>query len=164
MATIRYVKMTDNAWTPTKGSPMSAGYDIYAAYDVEIPAWGKGTVPTDLKISVPHGTYGRLAPRSGLAITNHIDVAGGVIDGDYRGPLVVVLFNHGKVAYQVFHGTRIAQLICEKIEYPEIEEVAPEDLDPTARGDGGFGSTGMGRMFVKDDQDAGGSVMKRKCL
>ena len=79
--------------------------------------------------------------RSGLAAKSFIDVGAGVVDEDYRGPLGVVLFNHANADFEVKQGDRIAQLICEKIVYPELVEV--EDLDQTERGEGGFGSTGV---------------------
>ena len=140
MAFIKFVKLSTKAKTPSKGSPMSAGYDLYSAADMEVAAHGKAVIPTDLKIAVPHGTYGRIAPRSGLAVKNFIDVGAGVIDADYRGSLGIVLFNHAEVPFQVKQGDRIAQLICEKIVYPELMEV--ENLESTERGELGFGSTG----------------------
>lgn len=72
---------------------------------------------------MPHGCYGRVAPRSGLAANHHIDIGAGVVDQDYRGNVGVVMFNHGAVPFVVKKGDRIAQLICEKIVYPEVEEV-----------------------------------------
>ena len=97
-------------------------------------------MPTDLSIAVPEGTYGRVAPRSGLAVKHFLDVGAGVVDADYRGPLGVVLFNFGKEDYQVREGDRIAQLVLERIVTPDVLEV--ESLDDTQRGEGGFGSTG----------------------
>lgn len=134
-------KLTEYATLPSKGSKHSAGYDLYAAYDYIIKARGKDMVKTDLQISVPPGTYGRIAPRSGLAWKNSIDVGAGVIDYDYRGPVNVILFNFGDQDFEIKKGDRIAQLICEKIEYADIEEVA--DLNSTERGTNGFGSTGV---------------------
>jgi deoxyuridine 5'-triphosphate nucleotidohydrolase len=87
------------------------------------------------------GVYGRIAPRSGLASKFFIDVGAGVIDADYRGNVGVVLFNHSSVEFAISIGDRIAQLILEKIEVPEIECV--ERLTETNRGAGGFGSTGV---------------------
>ena len=95
---------------------------------------------TDLSIRVPEGTYGRVAPRSGLAAKHHIDIGAGVVDEDYTGPVGVVMFNHAAEAFEVKRGDRIAQLVCEKICYPELEEV--KELVKTERGSGGFGSTG----------------------
>ena len=77
---------------------------------------------TDIQIAVPEGTYGRVAPRSGLAHKHFIDVGAGVIDRDYRGNVGVILFNFGTSAFKVNKGDRIAQLICEKISYPTIQE------------------------------------------
>ena len=89
---------------------------------------------------MPEGTYGRIAPRSGLAANYHIAVGAGVLDKDFRGNVCVILFNHSKEGYRVCKGDRIAQLLCEKIEYAEIEEC--KTLDETKRGRSGFGSTG----------------------
>jgi len=138
---LRFVKLTENAYAPTKATPDAAGFDLYSAYDYEIPAKGKQLVLTDIQIAVPHETYGRIAPRSGLAHKNFIDVGAGVIDRDYRGNVGVILFNFGEQAFTVKKGDRIAQLICERISYPSIEECT--SLTETARGEGGFGSTGM---------------------
>ncbi|NWH93323.1 DUT protein, partial [Aegithalos caudatus] len=140
-ARLRFTKLSENAFAPSRGSPRSAGYDLYSAYDCVIPPMEKGVVKTDIQIALPAGCYGRIAPRSGLATKHFIDVGAGVIDEDYRGNVGVVLFNFGKKAFEVKKGDRIAQLICERIYYPELEEV--EALDDTERGEGGFGSTGM---------------------
>ena len=93
------------------------------------------------------GTYGRIAPRSGLAWKKHIDVGAGVIDADYRGNVGVVLFNHGAEDLEVKVGDRVAQLILEKIAYAEVEEVA--ELPETVRGAGGFGSSGTTEAELK---------------
>ena len=138
---LKFMRTSSAARIPTKGSPLAAGYDLYSSADVILEAHGKAIIPTDLKIVVPHGTYGRVAPRSGLAANHFIDVGAGVVDEDYRGLLGVVLFNHSKIDYKVKKGDRIAQLICEKIAYPELLEVT--GFDDTSRGSKGFGSTGM---------------------
>ncbi|KAJ8683907.1 hypothetical protein QAD02_019699 [Eretmocerus hayati] len=138
---LKYVKMTDKAFEPTKGSANSAGYDLKSAYDHVVPARGKTLIKTDLKFAVPEGTYGRVAPRSGLALKNFIDVGAGVVDADYRGEVGVVLFNHSDTDFIVKPGDRVAQFICEKIAYPKLQEL--ESLDETKRGAGGFGSTGI---------------------
>ena len=79
------------------------------------------------------------SPRSGLALAHHIDIGGGVIDQDYRGNIGVILYNHSDKPFIVTRGDRIAQLICEKISYPAVEEV--KTLDNIERGAEGFGST-----------------------
>ncbi|KAL1513278.1 hypothetical protein ABEB36_002704 [Hypothenemus hampei] len=137
---LKYTKIVKEAFAPTKGSMKAAGYDLKSAEDIDIPARGKALVSTGIKIELPVGCYGRIAPRSGLAVKNFIDVGAGVVDEDYRGELKVVLFNHSDEDFNVKKGDRIAQLICEKIYYPELQEV--EELSDTVRGEGGFGSTG----------------------
>lgn len=134
-------KLSEFATVPIKGSKLAAGYDLHSAYDYVIKARGKEMVKTDLQIALPPGCYGRVAPRSGLAWKHFIDVGAGVIDEDYRGPVNVILFNFGEQDFEVKRGDRVAQLICEKIEQTDIEEVA--DLDSTERGASGFGSTGV---------------------
>jgi deoxyuridine 5'-triphosphate nucleotidohydrolase len=92
--TLLYIRLTSNALTPTRGSSLAAGLNLRSVYDHTVPAFGKGLVETDLAILLPPGCYGRIAPRSGLALHRHISVGGGVIDADYRGNLCVILFNH----------------------------------------------------------------------
>lgn len=138
---LRVKKLSDKAILPSRASSLSAGYDLSSAVETKVPARGKALVATDLSIAIPEGTYARIAPRSGLAWKHSIDVGAGVIDADYRGPVGVVLFNHADADFEVKVGDRIAQLIIEKIVTPEVEEV--ENLDSTARGEGGFGSTGV---------------------
>ncbi|KTW30655.1 deoxyuridine 5'-triphosphate nucleotidohydrolase [Pneumocystis carinii B80] len=133
-------KLSDRAIIPTRGSPFAAGYDIYSVSHTIIPARGKALINTDISIAVPSGTYGRIAPRSGLALNASIDTGAGVIDSDYRGQVKVLLFNHGDADFEIKYGDRIAQLILEKISTPDIMIV--ESLDETLRGAGGFGSTG----------------------
>jgi deoxyuridine 5'-triphosphate nucleotidohydrolase len=134
-------KLSDQAVIPTRGSEWSAGLDLSSAKNMTIPAGGRAVVPTDLAIACPAGTYGRIAPRSGLAVKKGIDVGAGVIDADYRGPVGVVLFNLGEHALEVKQGDRIAQLILEQIFMSPVQVVT--ELDDTVRGTGGFGSTGV---------------------
>ncbi|ETI47697.1 hypothetical protein F443_08130 [Phytophthora nicotianae P1569] len=144
---LRVKKMTPEAILPTRGSSLAAGLDLSAAYDAVIPAGGKGLVKTDLIIAVPDGCYARVAPRSGLAWKKFIDTGAGVVDADYRGNVGVILFNHSNEDFPVKRGDRVAQLILEKIEYPEVQEV--EEIEETARGAGGFGSTGVDVPITK---------------
>ncbi|KAI0034102.1 dUTPase-like protein [Vararia minispora EC-137] len=133
-------RLSAKARLPTRGSALAAGYDLYSAEEKIVPARGKALVDTQISIAVPTGTYGRVAPRSGLASKFMIDAGAGVIDADYRGVVYVLLFNLSDKDFFIKEGDRIAQLIIEKIETPEVLEV--DDLDSTARGAGGFGSTG----------------------
>lgn len=105
-----------------------------------MPAKGKAIVKTDIQIAVPDGSYGRIAPRSGLAAKHFIDVGAGVIDHDYRGNVGIVMFNFSDKDFPVNKGDRVAQLICEKIFYPDLEELP--SLSETERGSKGYGSTG----------------------
>ncbi|KAK3329556.1 dUTP diphosphatase [Apodospora peruviana] len=133
-------KLSDKARVPTRGSAFAAGYDLYAAKETVVPARGKVLVDTDISMAVPAGTYGRIAPRSGLASKNFIDVGAGVIDADYRGQVKVLLFNHSDVDFAIKEGDRVAQLVLERIYTPEVLEV--QELEESVRGAGGFGSTG----------------------
>ncbi|XP_076180864.1 protein N-terminal glutamine amidohydrolase isoform X2 [Ptiloglossa arizonensis] len=81
---LKFVRLTDKAYAPIKASKHAAGYDLRSAYEYVIEAHGKELIKTDLQIEVPEGTYGRVAPRSGLAWNHFIDVGAGVIDADYR--------------------------------------------------------------------------------
>ncbi|AJP85297.1 Dut1p [Saccharomyces cerevisiae YJM1443] len=130
-----------NATVPTKGSATAAGYDIYASQDITIPAMGQGMVSTDISFTVPVGTYGRIAPRSGLAVKNGIQTGAGVVDRDYTGEVKVVLFNHSQRDFAIKKGDRVAQLILEKI-VDDAQIVVVDSLEESARGAGGFGSTG----------------------
>ena len=88
---------------------------MYASKAATVPAWGKVMVDTDISIAVPMGTYGRVAPRSGLASKHSIHTGAGVIDADYRGPVKVLLFNLSGEEFRVETGDRIAQLIVERV-------------------------------------------------
>ena len=134
-------KLVEHAIVPRRATEMAAGYDISASEDAKIPSRGRAAVPTGVSIGLPEGTYGRIAPRSGLAYKFGIDVLAGVIDRDYRSEIFCILYNSGEHPFNIQRGDRIAQLIIEKIETPDVALVL--DLDETERGDGGFGSTGM---------------------
>jgi len=141
-ASLQVKKLSANARLPVMGSKFAAGYDLHASGSEVVPARGKKLISTGLAFSIPHGNYGRIAPRSGLAAKNSIDVGAGVIDSDYRGEVKVLLFNLSSEAdFQVNEGDRIAQLIIEKYTPTQLIEV--ETLSETVRGDGGFGSTGV---------------------
>ncbi|CAN8061428.1 unnamed protein product [Agarophyton chilense] len=138
---LKVLRLHEKATLPKRGSPMSAGFDLAAGEDTVIPARGRAVVKTGLKIAVPSGCYGRVAPRSGLAVKKFIDTGAGVIDADYRGEVGVVLFNFSDDEFKVQVGDRVAQLVIEKICMGAVDEV--KELDETTRGDGGFGSTGV---------------------
>jgi dUTP pyrophosphatase len=133
--------LTPGAKLPTKGSVNAAGFDLCSLVQVILYPGCRSCIPTGISLSIPPGYYGRVAPRSGLAVKNGIDVLAGVCDADFRGEINVVLINHGEDVAHFLPGDRIAQLIIEKCGFWEFEEV--EELDDTARGAGGFGSTGV---------------------
>ena len=133
-----------SAILPTKGSDQAAGYDLYAAEDKTIAPMDNAVISTDISIKLPPGCYGRIAARSGLAVKYKIIVGAGVIDYDYTGIVKIVLFNFNDKEFVVCKGNRIAQLICERIEYPCIFLGQPSEKPcETERGSSGFGSTGI---------------------
>lgn len=139
---IQIKKLSDQAKIPTQGSKYAAGYDLYAAEEVLVNAMGRKLVKTNISISIPEGYYGRIAPRSGLAYKNGIDVLAGVIDSDYRGDIGVILFNSDhNVDFQVNVGDRIAQIIIEKCHSVNWDTV--ENLESSVRSEKGFGSSGV---------------------
>lgn len=129
-----------DAQAPKRGSEAAAGYDLYSYENVTIAPHETALIETGIGVAVPSGTYGRIAPRSGLS-TKGIMINAGVVDEDYRGMIRVVVHNMKYDAFVINKGDRIAQLICERISTPEVAIV--EELSSTARGDGGFGSTGV---------------------
>uniref|UniRef100_T1JQT1 Deoxyuridine 5'-triphosphate nucleotidohydrolase n=1 Tax=Tetranychus urticae TaxID=32264 RepID=T1JQT1_TETUR len=139
---LKFKKLDPLAMTPTRTSPLSAGMDLYSIEDVIIPSNGKQLIKTGLQIQTPSRCYGRIAPRSGMAWNHFLDVGAGVVDPDYTGEVKVLIFNHGKEGYGVKRGDRIAQLICEMIVHPEIEEVKEHMELENGRGEEGFGSSG----------------------
>lgn len=133
-------KLSENAQIPTRASPGSVGYDLYSIEDMHILPYQRGIVCTGIAATIPMGVYGRIAPRSGLAVKHGVQTGAGVIDPDYTGELKVILFNHGSEKFEIKKGDRIAQLILEKCETPLIDEV--EEIKDTQRGTRGFGSSG----------------------
>ena len=138
---IQISKLSDKGAIPTQGSQYAAGYDLYSAEECMINSCSRKLIKTNIAVSIPNGYYGRIAPRSGLAYKNGIDVLAGVIDSDYRGDIGVILFNTDKKHFVVREGDRIAQLIIEKCHSVEWEQT--DKLEDSVRLEGGFGSTGV---------------------
>jgi dUTP pyrophosphatase len=139
---INVKKLSDNAIIPAKGSAFAAGYDLYAAEDAVVNCGTRKLIKTNISMEITPGYYGRIAPRSGLAYKNGIDVLAGVIDSDYRGDIGVILYNSDKnIDFIVKKGDRIAQIIFEACYSATLNEA--ENLDNTLRQSGGFGSTGV---------------------
>jgi dUTP pyrophosphatase len=135
-------KVHPDANLPERKSADAAGYDLtYCGQNyINLCPQTRYGFETGLAVSIPRGYYGRIAPRSGLARKKGLDVLGGVIDSDYRGEIVVILCNTGTVTVEITPGERIAQLIIERCH--DVEFTAFDELPPTERGAGGFGSTG----------------------
>lgn len=130
---------------PRYESDHAAGLDLMACIpaDISLGAGQRMRVPTGFAMAVPVGYEAQVRPRSGLAVMHGITVlnAPGTIDADYRGELAVLLINHGESAYTISRGMRIAQLVIAPVVHAQLTEVA--ELSETARGAGGFGSTGL---------------------
>lgn len=139
METLRIKKLNDLAITPSKGSEKAAGYDLSTVEEHLIVPGERHLFKTGLSIAIPQGMYGRIAPRSGLALKKGIDVMAGVIDEDYRGELGIILINLGEEPFRLNIGDKIAQIIFEF--YNNVNVQVVESLDDTQRGIGGFGST-----------------------
>lgn len=135
-----FKRLHPGARLPARGSARAAGLDLCAVERVTIAAGARAAVRTGLAVEIPAGFYGRVAPRSGLAVRQGIDVLAGVIDSDYRGEILCALVNHGDEPFEVEPGARVAQLVIEAIATPE--PAWAEELEETERGAGGFGSTG----------------------
>jgi dUTP pyrophosphatase len=132
---------------PAAKSPIAAGHDLAAAVPADRPLYlapgARALVPTGFAIALPPGTEGQVRPRSGLAAEHGITVlnAPGTIDADYRGEVKVLLVNLGQEPFAITRGLRIAQLVVAPL--VEVHFVETDALAATARGSGGFGSTGV---------------------
>jgi deoxyuridine 5'-triphosphate nucleotidohydrolase len=142
MTKVQFKLLTPTAVLPSKGSSLAAGFDLSADINTVVPARGRALVSTGVATSGIPGSYGRVAPRSGLALKRGIAVGAGVIDRDYSGNIGVVLFNHSDEDFPIKAGERIAQLVFTKIE-EDVEAEQVEELESTERGANGFGSTGV---------------------
>lgn len=127
---------------PAYATDGAAGMDVLAAEDVDLAPGARHAVATGLALAIPHGFEIQVRPRSGLALKHGVTVPNtpGTIDSDYRGELKVILINHGADTFAVRRGDRIAQLVLAPVTRGSWLEV--DELDETARGEGGFGSTG----------------------
>lgn len=139
---LKIKKLLPHAIVPSRATPQSAGYDLYSSEGYVLLPGHRVVVSTGIQVQLPPGVYGRIAPRSGLAVKHGLGVGAGVIDADYQGEIKVVLFNHDlRNNFVIRPGYRIAQLLLEYVSTPDVEEVQEFDT-VTERGTGGFGSTG----------------------
>lgn len=142
---INLKKLHADARVPNYMTELAAGMDICACLDepLILQPGARALIPTGLALAIPSGYEVQVRPRSGLAIRHGISLVNspGTIDADYRGEINIILINHGDEAFTIESGNRIAQLVVAPVCQAELNEV--EDLCTTARGDGGFGHTGV---------------------
>jgi dUTP pyrophosphatase len=141
--TLRVARLDARARLPTRAHGGDAGLDLYALEDAELAPGQRAVIPTGIAVEIPPGHAGLVVPRSGLAARHGISVvnAPGLIDAGYRGEVRVLLLNTDREQpFAVAAGDRIAQLVLVRVELPEPVEV--DSLTETARGAGGFGSSG----------------------
>lgn len=135
----------EEAVLPTYGSAGAAGADIraYLQTPLALGAGESALVPTGLRLAIPEGYEVQVRPRSGLALKHQVTVLNtpGTIDSDYRGEVGIILINHGKQTFTIEPGMRIAQLVIARVHQARF--VGSEALSRTARGEGGFGHTGV---------------------
>jgi len=149
------IKLDDGAIMPTRAHATDAGLDLYSMEDKAIfprhmmmydnegfssPVECAEAFDTGIHIAFDHGTYGKIESKSGLNVNHSVVSCGGVIDEGYTGSITVKLYNLGAKPYIIHKGDKIAQLVIMPYLTPEMELV--DDLEPTDRGDGAFGSTG----------------------
>lgn len=137
--------LNEDAKMPFRANTTDAGADLFSTEEVVINSLERKAVSTGLAIEIPfyntnNNFYGRIAPRSGLALKSGIDVMAGVVDASYRGEVKVILFNTSKEPFKVSKGDKIAQIIIEACYNFDFEQI--DELSSTKRGSDGFGSTG----------------------
>ena len=136
-------KLAPEAQIPARAHDTDAGFDLYANATVTVASGKNVLVPTGIALGLPQGTAGLVHPRSGVAAKHMITVlnAPGTVDEGYTGEVLVNIINHGRKPYRIEAGSRIAQLIIQRVEHPTIQVV--DELQPTQRGIQGHGSTGI---------------------
>lgn len=143
MIDLKIKKLSDNAVIPSYGSASAAGADLYSAEgEIVIKAGETKLVHTGLAMEIPEGYVGLIYARSGIATKRGLAPANkvGVIDSDYRGEIMVSIYNHSSETHTIAAGERVAQIVITP--YLTVNFIEADELDDTARGSGGFGSTG----------------------
>lgn len=134
-------KLHPEAKVPNFAHPGDAGMDLYSVTDMVLKPGERASVPTGIAMALSDGYVALVWDKSGVSHKFGVKVLGGVIDSGYRGEYLIGLVNLSQESFEIKVGQKIAQLLIQKVEHPEIEEV--EELDETSRGDGRFGSTGV---------------------
>jgi dUTP pyrophosphatase len=139
--TIKITKIDSRAKIPSRNHKNDAGLDISSIESLTLFPLSRALIHTGLCLEIPDGYYGRIAPRSGLALKHGIDVLAGVVDSTYRGEICVILYNTSRDTFEIREGDKIAQLIIEAHYNMDIIEVS--ELEASNRGKLGFGSSGV---------------------
>ena len=132
-------KNNEEAVTPTQATEGDAGYDLYSLEETVLSPLERVVIKTGISVAIPLGFYGRVAPRSGLAVKKGLDVLAGVVDSGYRGDVGVVLINLSGETVSLEKKSKVAQLIIEQCH--DVDWVETEDLSESQRGEGGYGSS-----------------------
>ncbi|OGD67288.1 deoxyuridine 5'-triphosphate nucleotidohydrolase [Candidatus Campbellbacteria bacterium RIFOXYC2_FULL_35_25] len=138
---IKIQKISEDAVVPNYAKAGDAGFDIYSSVDEAITPGEMKRISAGIKMEIPDGYVGLVWDKSGVAFNNGVKTMAGVIDSGYRGEILIVLKNLSEKTFEIKKGQKIAQMLIQKIESPEIE--VADSLGETERGDGGFGSTGV---------------------
>lgn len=145
MPTVKFLRLRPDAQLPKYATARAAGLDLFACNDddIVIEPQSVALIPTGFAMELPDGYEAQLRPRSGLALKHAISLPNSpaTIDADYRGEVKIILINHGKEPFIVKKGDRVAQMVIAKVEQATFIEV--DALSETARGEGGFGHTGV---------------------
>lgn len=137
---LKIKKVDKEAKLPNYAHPYDAGMDLFVSGEVVLKPGEFVGVPTGVALEIPEGFVGLIWDKSGLAINNGLKTLGGVVDAGFRGEVKVGMINLSGKEYKIEKGHKVAQMLIQKIEIPEIVEVS--ELSDTSRGVGGFGSTG----------------------
>ncbi len=137
---VQVLRLRESAKIPVFAHGTDAGMDLFSVDNVTIPRGERARIGTGIAVAIPEGYVGLVWDKSGLSHCSGLKTLGGVIDAGYRGEIFVGIVNLGKEAHTFSAGDKIAQMLIQKIEHPEFEEV--QILDTTERGENGFGSTG----------------------
>ena len=143
MIPLKIKRIHKKAILPHYAHPGDAGLDLFSVEKTEVPAGASALISTGIVIQLPENTEAQIRPRSGLALKHQITLLNtpGTIDYGYRGEIKVIMINHGKSTFTVEEGMKIAQMVVKPVFPVKVEEV--EELSDTARGEGGFGSSGI---------------------
>lgn len=138
---IRVKKLHPDAKVPAFAHPGDAGMDLYSVEDMVLVPGARASVPTGIAIELPDGYVSLVWDKSGPSHKFGVKTLGGVLDSGYRGEYLIGLVNLGQEPFEIKKGQKVAQLLIQRVEHPEIEEA--DELSDTSRGAGGFGSTGV---------------------